>query len=617
MEVSDSQPSSSSARHRSDEHRNRWLQDAWLPLAVWSVVMLTVVGALWYARSAEHARVESTFQLRTEATADRLASAIELKQELLGERAVAVLAGEEVSVEALRSVVVALGFELGGVFDGEGRYITATRFDPARVGVDLTDELEHVGITAAQGRPAVSQVLVPSSRGVAVVAVSAPYETPYGSRIIAAGMTVRGGVLDDVLYGELRRGPVQTDVVDRDGVLITSAGGGTPSDAVPYEEWNPAAADALTESPVGRYVTSDGVERFLSSAPIEGTDWRVVVTGEVEEVFSGLAEQRRLAIAFGLGLAVIGLVLAAGSTITRRRRREAEQRVRDVNTELERLVEVRTTELREALQRSQAAERAEVEYSALVEDMNQKLEAALHVRDDILATAGHELRTPLTPMLGLLELIDSRWDDLDRATLHAYCGVIWRNAERLAGLVEDLLLATSLQSGAVSANPTAVRVRPVIGGAVQRRPQTTDAVIAGADVVAWCQPDHLEQILEVLLGNAARHGGPPYRVDICVEEPDVVIRISDSGPGITAGTRAMMFKPFAQGSTGDRRSVDRLGLGLPIARALAEANGGRLSYEPAPTGGAVFILRLRAMAVGAATPDMASPGADVERAASS
>jgi signal transduction histidine kinase len=558
-----------------------WWRDAWVPLGVWSIMAASVLGAAVYSLAAERARVEDAFRLRTEATAEQVSAAVTLLQEQLAERATAVLAAEEVPPESLQAVVFGLGFEQGGVFDGQGRYITGTAFDPELVGVDLTGQLEHVAVTVREGRPAVSGVLLARARGVSIVGVSAPFSTPHGDRILAGGMTLRGGVLANLLVDDLRVGGVESDVIDGDGVLISTLGRTAPDEPVTYGQYKPEVAAAATEATAGRYADADGVEHFFTAVAVDGTGWQLVAHGETSRVFAGVVEQRRTATVLSAGLLLIGLVLVVAGARGRRRRRQDEATIRSLNRELEDLVEVRTARLREALQRS--------------EEMNEELQAALRVRDDILSATGHELRTPLTPIRGLLELIDTRWDDLDRTALREYHDVMARNAVRLSDLVEELLLATEVRAGALAAAPEPVDVRPAVLDALARQAEGLDVEVTGDDAAVWCQPEHLDRILDVLVRNAIRHGAPPYRAEIDQDGSTVAIRIIDHGPGVEPERRAQIFDPFIQGSSGDTRTNTGVGLGLPNARALADANGGRLTYRTSETSGAVFVLLLDAV----------------------
>lgn len=244
------------------------------------------------------------------------------------------------------------------------------------------------------------------------------------------------------------------------------------------------------------------------------------------------------------------------------------------------------------------AARAEDEHAAQLQALNDELVAAVQVRDHILDATTHELRTPLTPALGMLEVLRQRWDDVaDDNRLH-YFEVIERNLGRIATLVEDLLFASRIRAGTIPADPEPLDLTDHVTRALAKWPEIGDVnVRTDRPVRAWCQPDHLEQILNSLLSNAVTYGAPPYQIDISTTPDAVVIAVDDQGPGVPEHIRHRMFQPFVQGSTGDQRTAHGLGLGLHIAHTLARANGGDLTHE-GYAGSSRFVLTLEPVEIG-------------------
>ena len=1063
-------------------HRASSRVDVWVPLATWLVVAVLVAAAIVYGLSAERARLQSSFELRTELLAEQLADGIRSRQELLAARATDLLAGESVEVSDVRTVVTGLGFESGAVFDDRGRYITSLTFREEAVGQDFTDALEHVRIAAVEGRPGTSQVVISPGLGTAAIGLSTPYATPYGTRLVTGVLTLQGGILDDLVDAYPTLETVRADLLDRDGNVIASHNRTlSGSEVVAYDEMDPTAAAALATTPTGTYEHPDGRTHVYHAVDIDGTDWRLLVASDQSDVFANLIAERRTAWAFYGASALLGLLMAGAAIRHLRGRRQAERAARDANTGLEEKVELRTTELRQALEQARAGERAARRHTAVVDsaseaivgldldgtitswnvaaealygydkrevigasisvladpedpdqpmmllrkviggetvshrptvrrsedgqrravevsiapihdeegtvvgavslhldvaerlrsqkleqaaaaffesmfrtgapqalvtmegrvrDVNQafcdmlgrdreellqisvaelthpadravtrdyyrelrdgvrrtvqqtkryvhadghtvhgllhltrvsepagdgevlvaliqdvtalirtqeqlaqreamlegvtsssaniatmydsagrcvfaagaglagigetrdsmvgtyfverhggdakmldafrralsgeavdlvagfgdlvhdvrfrpvggngaqagvalavtdvtererarqeiqrsarrfralvqhakdailqlgadgtvleaspgvvdltgldadqvigrslldfvvtedrpatraelhrlergaavqgmlgmahisgqvrqleydavdlreddavgtlvvtlrdvtererlalaraehaaelkainaELEGALRIREDILSATTHELRTPLTPMVGLLELMRSRFDDLTPDVMREYIEVLHRNTGRLTALVEDLLFATQLRGGHVLAVPEPLAVRPAIDRALQQFPRTRGATVAGSEPIVWCDPNHLDQILTALLSNAARHAEPPYTVESRVVGRNATIAVVDAGPGIPAAEVEGLFELFVQGSSGDTRTATRLGLGLPIARALAEANGGHLVHRSNATGGSTFVLTL-------------------------
>lgn len=245
-----------------------------------------------------------------------------------------------------------------------------------------------------------------------------------------------------------------------------------------------------------------------------------------------------------------------------------------------------------------------------LETLNDQLRTAVHIREHILAATTHELRTPLTPLMGMLEVIRHRWDELDGAQLADYIEILDRNATRLGRLVEDLLFATRLQSGPITATPTTVRLADHVRAALRLWPETSDVVTEGDEVEVWCEAEHLDQILTNVIANAVKYGAAPYRVGIQRRTGVATVLVHDTGPGIPEELVDRLFEPFVQGSVGDQRTATGLGLGLAIARELARANGGELTYHAQGTAGATFALTLP-------TAEIAQPVEPAPRTASS
>jgi signal transduction histidine kinase len=104
------------------------------------------------------------------------------------------------------------------------------------------------------------------------------------------------------------------------------------------------------------------------------------------------------------------------------------------------------------------------------------------------------------------------------------------------------------------------------------------------------------RILNNLIENALRHSPPGSPVDVGVrrEGDNLLFAVADRGPGIAAEERERIFEPFYRSAT-SAPDVGHAGLGLSIARRLAEIQSGSLDYEPRPGGGSVFTLRLPAI----------------------
>jgi two-component system heavy metal sensor histidine kinase CusS len=235
------------------------------------------------------------------------------------------------------------------------------------------------------------------------------------------------------------------------------------------------------------------------------------------------------------------------------------------------------------------------EWDDLAEVTNDLLRAQALSADRIRAfsaNAAHELRTPLTAMLGEVQVTLRR--ERRPEEYQAALRVVEVEARRLGRLVEMLLALARADAGTL--DPASIRFD--LERAVRLARDRAVAAHAGADrrialrsspAAALGDPLLTGRVLDNLIDNALRHGGE--KVVIAFETEGEVVRVSvtDDGPGVPAGLRARIFERF----TREGASASGFGLGLAIARGLAEAQHGRLWLdETAPGGRFVFEMPL-------------------------
>jgi two-component system sensor histidine kinase KdpD len=217
------------------------------------------------------------------------------------------------------------------------------------------------------------------------------------------------------------------------------------------------------------------------------------------------------------------------------------------------------------------------------------------LRSGLLSSVSHDLRTPLATITGAATTIRDG-AGLDDATRRDLTDAICEEAERLERLVSNLLDMTRLQSGAVEPRREWVPLVEVVGGALTRveerlggRPVRT--VIADDLPLVSLDPVLVEQLFINLLENAAKYTPAASEIEIRAarEGGTLAVDVADRGPGIPPGDEERIFERFHRGA---HAGVSGAGLGLPIARAIAEAHGGRLVASNRPGGGAVFRLTL-------------------------
>lgn len=245
-----------------------------------------------------------------------------------------------------------------------------------------------------------------------------------------------------------------------------------------------------------------------------------------------------------------------------------------------------------------AAEATLHERERELEQARVEAEAASRAKDDLLATVSHELRTPLTTVLGSARLLeDESLSAESRWALESLAGA----ARHLRGLIDQLLDTSRAEAGTIEI--AAVPFDPdelLRDQLAMMSPEARDKGLAlerhGSELpeALTGDPVRIGEILNNLLANAVRatsEGAVILNAEahtLDEERVRLVVAVSDTGPGVDEATRASLFEPFAAGRT----APGSLGLGLAIAKRLAQAMGGTLEVSNDPGAGSRFTLTL-------------------------
>ncbi|MDQ3862433.1 MAG: cell wall metabolism sensor histidine kinase WalK [Actinomycetota bacterium] len=251
--------------------------------------------------------------------------------------------------------------------------------------------------------------------------------------------------------------------------------------------------------------------------------------------------------------------------------------------------------------------------TATINGLLARLDAAFRRREEALsrqrrfaADASHELRTPLTSISGHARMLDEWALEGDKETARRSVEAIRREAGRMRGLVESLLTLTRGDEGAP------MEVGRYDLGALAR--EATEAATAAAcgrvsvefvpaeeEVVATFDRDRIMQVASILLENAVKYTPDGGSVTVRVEEEDdnVALAVSDTGVGIFEDQLPLVFERFYRADTA--RAEGGAGLGLSIARQIAEAHGGSIEAESKVGQGSTFVLSLPRQKAGART----------------
>jgi PAS domain S-box-containing protein len=227
-----------------------------------------------------------------------------------------------------------------------------------------------------------------------------------------------------------------------------------------------------------------------------------------------------------------------------------------------------------------------------------QLQQSIESKERFIASVSHHLRTPMTAILGFAQEIVDGSSQFDEVELKAILSEIVSASKAAAAIVEDMAVASLAED-----EPLSVSLGPVDAAAAVRRViddmpiDKTCVTLALTEATCLADAGRLRQVIRGMVTNAIEHGGS--HVDISVTERNDLVHIAviDDGPGIESGEAARVFQPHFAGHM-RTTSPAPIGLGLHVARALAQAMRGDLTYER-PNGHTIFRLVIPAYAVNA------------------
>lgn len=224
-------------------------------------------------------------------------------------------------------------------------------------------------------------------------------------------------------------------------------------------------------------------------------------------------------------------------------------------------------------------------------DMADRIDNLMRGQRELLANVSHELRSPLARVRLALELLPRDAESENR--LHE----IEADLGELDRLIEDVLITSRLQATGLPTHPTELPLRPLLEQVIERarsHPQTAALALRldlepGADLTAFVDGNLLKRAIGNLIENAGKYGAPPILVRARQGADAVAISVEDHGAGIPPGEREQVLEPFYRADrahtpspTGAHRGDKQgFGLGLTLARRVAEAHGGRIHIADA------------------------------------
>jgi signal transduction histidine kinase len=330
-----------------------------------------------------------------------------------------------------------------------------------------------------------------------------------------------------------------------------------------------------------------------TSRPVAGSvlqdilaDGQTIVRGDMKES-PRYPEERELG-AIGLQSRVVAPLTAGGSILGMLSvSREAADAFSEDEVELTTLL---ARQLASAVQniRTFTAERSAAE----------ELRRLSALRADFVSLVSHELRAPMAAVIGCASTLRARWRELKPEQRESFLALIEQETGRLSTVVGDVLDTSRIEAGTFTYAfgdvdvADLVRETAAIIEVANDEVRVTSTVIEPLPAVRGDR-ERLRQLLLNLLSNAAKYTvtGDEIEVRAAAEDGAVMVSVADHGPGIAADQQRLVFEKFGRVNSGGR-SKPGAGLGLFIARSIAEAHGGTLDLRSDAGAGATFTVRL-------------------------
>lgn len=227
-----------------------------------------------------------------------------------------------------------------------------------------------------------------------------------------------------------------------------------------------------------------------------------------------------------------------------------------------------------------------------VDAMVRLLAQEERARQTLIAGVSHDLRTPITALRLLADAIDD--DIADPATRREYAARMGTHVRALGALIDDLFELTRLQSRELELAMEQIDVRGLLAESVfAMQPTAAERMVLVSALgveghgSARANPEKVQRVLFNLIQNAIRHTPPDGTVTVraVLDGDGVEVEVADTGVGVPDAQREQVFEPFFRGDSS--RTQDGAGLGLAISRAIVEAHGGRIWFEPSAVGARV------------------------------
>ncbi|MGA8547378.1 MAG: HAMP domain-containing sensor histidine kinase [Mycobacterium sp.] len=369
---------------------------------------------------------------------------------------------------------------------------------------------------------------------------------------------------------------VAIQLIGPDGNVVKRSGTAPATPLIPVTEFTLNLRRGMSDDAVPNEDMRVSGQRVNTSSG----EYTVLVGGGSEAV-EETARIAALLLAAGAPI-IIAVAAAASYRLVRRS-------LRSVDAIRSRVAEISTSDLAERVPVSTSRD----EISALAVTMNEmlaRLEAGHQTQQRFISDASHELRSPLATIISGLEVAEAHPELLD-AELAA--DTLLPEAHRMRVLIEDLLLLARADEQSLVLRKEQVAVdelAEVEAARLRRDGCTIHTEISAARLIG--DRVAISRVIRNLVDNAVRHA--KSRVDIGVGSRDgnVILTVSDDGPGIAAADRARVFERFVRLDSDRARSGGGTGLGLAIVAEVVAAHGGTVNIDDRYGGGTTIIVTL-------------------------
>ncbi|MFL5964330.1 MAG: ATP-binding protein [Gaiellaceae bacterium] len=221
------------------------------------------------------------------------------------------------------------------------------------------------------------------------------------------------------------------------------------------------------------------------------------------------------------------------------------------------------------------------------------------LRADFVSLVSHELRSPMAAVIGASRTLQARWRELQPEQRESFLALIGDETTRLAALIGDVLDTSRIEAGTFSYRFSDVDIAALVRDTVSLAAIGQDEVPILAEVapglpIVRGDAERLRQVFGNLIENAVKYSpaGEPVEVRVSQANGAVLVSVRDRGPGIKRDDQRLIFEKFGRVASGNSKPGS--GLGLYIARSIAESHGGTIAVSSALGRGATFTVKLPA-----------------------